>query len=59
MNCEPGEKVSGFSGTKGYMAPEILKDEPYDHRVDIWSLGRGSCFRVWIFLLSIVNMVEF
>lgn len=26
-------------GTPGYVAPEILKGESYDHMVDLWSLG--------------------
>lgn len=26
-------------GTPGYVAPEILSEEPYDHRCDYWSLG--------------------
>lgn len=26
-------------GTPLYLAPEIIKHETYDHRVDIWSLG--------------------
>lgn len=26
-------------GTPGYVAPEILKNEPYDSAVDMWSLG--------------------
>jgi len=26
-------------GTPGYVAPEVLKNEPYDSAVDLWSLG--------------------
>ncbi|KAJ3385887.1 hypothetical protein HDU84_001969 [Entophlyctis sp. JEL0112] len=29
----------GIKGTKGYMAPEILKKEQYGRAVDIWSTG--------------------
>uniref|UniRef100_A0A1I8A2N8 Protein kinase domain-containing protein n=1 Tax=Steinernema glaseri TaxID=37863 RepID=A0A1I8A2N8_9BILA len=41
---EPGALVTSFSGTRPYMAPEILLTElgqsaGYDHRVDWWSLG--------------------
>jgi serine/threonine kinase 38 len=26
-------------GTPDYIAPEVLTEESYDHRVDIWSVG--------------------
>jgi serine/threonine protein kinase len=28
-----------FCGTFEYMAPELVKELPYDHGVDVWSLG--------------------
>ena len=33
------EKMRGKIGTIMYMAPEILKQQPYDEKVDIWSSG--------------------
>lgn len=33
------EEISGISGTLPYMAPEILRGEPLDHRSDLWALG--------------------
>jgi len=27
------------SGTPLYMAPELVKEQPYDRTVDLWSLG--------------------
>uniref|UniRef100_A0AAY5K7V5 G protein-coupled receptor kinase n=1 Tax=Esox lucius TaxID=8010 RepID=A0AAY5K7V5_ESOLU len=36
----PGEKaINQKAGTSGYMAPEILKKEPYRMSVDWWALG--------------------
>ena len=34
-----GQKMRGKIGTIMYMAPEILKKEPYDEKIDIWSTG--------------------
>lgn len=28
-----------FCGTIDYMAPEMFKNEPHDHSLDIWCLG--------------------
>jgi hypothetical protein len=35
----PSEACKEPFGTIGYAAPEILKGEPYDKAIDIWSLG--------------------
>jgi len=35
----PGEKMTTACGTPGYVAPEVLKNEPYTNQVDIWSMG--------------------
>lgn len=31
--------VQGLRGTLSYLAPEVLRDDVYDFRCDIWSLG--------------------
>lgn len=36
---EEGDLTETMCGTPLNMAPEILKGEKYDHKVDVWSLG--------------------
>lgn len=36
---KPGEGRKEVLGSPLYMAPEIIKEQPYDNRVDIWSMG--------------------
>jgi len=35
----PDESMHQSCGTPGYVAPEILKNEPYGREVDIWAVG--------------------
>lgn len=35
----PTEKANEPFGTLGYVAPEVLKKEPYGVSCDMWSLG--------------------
>jgi len=36
---KPGEKMTSMFGTERYAAPELLKQQPYDKQVDVFSLG--------------------
>ncbi|CAI5527213.1 unnamed protein product [Closterium sp. Naga37s-1] len=37
---EPGDRsMKRRTGTFGYMAPEVLKEQPYDHKADVYSYG--------------------
>ncbi|CAI5476485.1 unnamed protein product [Closterium sp. Yama58-4] len=37
---EPGDcSMKRRTGTFGYMAPEVLKEQPYDHKADVYSYG--------------------
>ncbi|XP_031847620.2 STKc_STK36 domain-containing protein fused isoform X1 [Nomia melanderi] len=31
--------LTSIKGTPLYMAPELIEEQPYDHNVDLWSLG--------------------
>lgn len=34
-----GKEKLGLAGSPAYVAPEVLRDEPYDSAVDMWSAG--------------------
>ncbi|XP_046887034.1 rhodopsin kinase GRK1 [Hypomesus transpacificus] len=37
--AENQDKIKGYAGTPGFMAPELLKGEEYDYSVDYFTLG--------------------
>uniref|UniRef100_H3CVN9 G protein-coupled receptor kinase n=1 Tax=Tetraodon nigroviridis TaxID=99883 RepID=H3CVN9_TETNG len=37
--AEDQEKIKGYAGTPGFMAPELLRGEEYDYSVDYFALG--------------------
>ena len=41
LACKLGEDecIKKMAGTIGFMAPEVVQDEPSDFKSDIWSLG--------------------
>jgi len=35
--------LTSIKGTPLYMAPELVQEQPYNHTVDLWSLGVILC----------------
>ena len=35
----PRQKIIKLAGTTAFMAPEVIREEPSDFKVDVWSLG--------------------
>ena len=43
---EKGQRTRTYVGTLLYMAPEVARRLPYNHKCDIWGLGILFCFLV-------------
>ncbi|CAJ1351640.1 unnamed protein product [Effrenium voratum] len=43
--CHVKHRLTRKCGTDGFMAPEIMRNQPYDHKADIFSVG---CILHWL-----------
>ena len=38
-SCFVTDQLSSYVQSRSYRAPEVILGLPYDHKVDVWSLG--------------------